>query len=236
MGIAIIALTILVRLILMPMTRKSLVAQKKMKDLQPHLEKIKKDHGHDQKAMTRKTMELYKEHGVNPITTSCLPLLIQFPIFIALYRVFWNFSQFSSFNLLYSFVAKPQSINTHFLWLNLGKPDPLYILPILAGATLFWQTKMMTPDPKKEENQSQNKGQQMEQFQQMFSKQMLYLFPLMTVFIALKFPAALSLYWIVTTLFGIAQQYLILRGEGGASKLVAISGAKGSIVTVKKKQ
>ncbi|MCX6806562.1 MAG: YidC/Oxa1 family membrane protein insertase [Candidatus Berkelbacteria bacterium] len=235
LGIAIIALTILIRLILLPMTNKSLVAQKKMKELQPHLERIKNDHGHDKKKMTQATLELYKEHGVNPLTTSCLPLLIQFPIFIALYRVFFNFSKYADFSLLYPFVHRPESVNTHFLWLNLSSFDPLYILPILAGLTLFWQTKMMMPNQgkqlaKNEESSKDNKGQQMEDFQKMFSKQMIYIFPAMTFMISLKLPSALVLYWVVTTLVGIVQQYMILKNDGIQST------AKGTLITVKKRE
>ena len=117
MGLAIIAVTLLVRIILMPLTGKSLRAQKKMTALKPHLDKIKKDHGHDQKLMAKKTMELYQQHGVNPVT-SCLPLLIQFPIFIALYRVFYNLSAASTSNMFYPFVHRPEAINTHFLWID----------------------------------------------------------------------------------------------------------------------
>jgi YidC/Oxa1 family membrane protein insertase len=92
--------------------------------------------------------------------------------------------------------------------------------------TLFWQSKMMTPKTPS----SQEKRQDL---QGILSQQMLYLFPLMTVFIALKFPSALALYWVITTLFGIIQQYLILRGDGGVKGL---RGARGTIVTVKKRE
>jgi len=211
MGLAIIAVTLLVRIILMPLTGKSLRAQKKMTALKPHLDKIKKDHGHDQKLMAKKTMELYQQHGVNPVT-SCLPLLIQFPIFIALYRVFYNLSAASTSNMFYPFVHRPESINTHFLWIDLAHADPLYILPILVGVTFFWQTKISTPPQTKPEPKKDGKKRDMMQdFQATFSKQMLYIFPIMFTFISLRLPAALSLYWVITTLFGIAQQYLIMR-------------------------
>lgn len=235
MGIAIIALTTLVRLALFPLTAKSLLAQKKMKDLQEEMEKLKKDHGHDKQKLTKATMELYQKHGVNPLS-SCLPLLIQFPIFIALYQVFLKLAQSSQLNMLYSFVPKPESINTHFLWFDLAKADPLYILPILAGATLFWQTKMATPKqaPKTEDGKAS--------FQSILSRQMLYLFPLMTVFIALRLPSALALYWIATTLVGIIQYWLILRGDKGGKGnkgvggLGGLRGAGGTIVRIRKRE
>jgi len=228
MGMAIIALTLLVRLFMLPTTLKSMLAQKKLKEIQPEIEKIRKDHGHDKQKLTQATLELYQKHGVNPFS-SCLPLLIQLPIFIALYRVFLGFSQMIDKNMLYGFVHKPELINKHFLWLDLSKPDHLYILPILAGLTLFWQTKMTTWQPPKQPKQdNQDKKEQMEHFQETLSNQMLYLFPLMTVFIAIKLPSALSLYWVVTTFFGIIQQYLLFKGK--------IPSFKKSIVTTIKKR
>jgi len=236
MGVAIIAVTVLVRFILYPLTRRTLVVQKKMKDLQPHLEKIKKDHGHDKQKLTKATMDLYKQHGVSPFS-SCLPLLIQFPLFIALYQVFFKLNQFpNQVNNLYHFVHRPVSINTHFLWFDLTKPDHLYILPILAGLSLFWQTKMMQPQT--QQPKTNGKGGQMEQFQQMLSGQMMYIFPLMTVFIALRLPTALALYWIITTVFGIIQQYIVMK-EGGIptpSDGVKSKGSRGTVLTVKKRE
>jgi len=233
MGVAIIALTILVRLLLFPSTMKSLLVQKKLKDMQPEIERIKKDHGHDRKKMTEATMELYQKHGVNPFS-SCLPLLIQFPVFIALYRVFLQFNQMLQKNMLYPFVHRPEAINTHFLWLDLSKPDPLYIMPILAGLSLFWQTKMITPEQPSLSPGSGSQEKQMEQFQKMLSKQMLYLFPIMTVFFALKLPSALALYWVVTTLFGITQQYVVFKKDK-ASGVIREKGKRGTVVTIRKR-
>src|SRR3989304_8835439 len=201
MGLAIIAITFLVRLALLPSSIKSLRAQKKLRDLQHEIEKIKKDHGHDKSVMTKKTMELYQKHGVNPIT-SCLPLLIQLPILIALYRVFFNLSDASSLNLVYSFIAKPETINTHFLWLDLAKIDPYYVLPILAGIFQFILSKLtIIKNPQKADSGKQNKEEKgkeaMQEFQKIFQTQMVYLFPIMTVFIAARLPSALALYWTV---------------------------------------
>lgn len=239
MGIAIIALTLLVRLILFPSTFKSLLAQKKLKEIQPEMEKIKKDHGHDKQKMAQAQMELYKRHGVNPFS-SCLPLLFQFPIFIALYQVFLKLAQTPQLNMLYSFVPRPEAINTHFLWLNLAKPDPFYILPILAGLAMFWQSKMTMPEQSQQSAISKKQpgaaGDKMQDFQKIFSKQMLYLFPLMTVFIALKLPSALALYWVVTTLFGVIQQYLIFKGPWGTEAVRAVKGQKGTFLTVRKRE
>jgi len=209
MGLAIIGLTVLVRLFLVPSAVKSLIAQKKLNELQPELEKIKKDHGHDKQKLTEATLKLYQEHGVNPFS-SCLYSLLQIPILIALYQVFLKINQPIPSGLLYSFVPKPGQIQSHFLWLDLAKPDPFVILPVLAGLMLLWQSKMLQPatPPKTDQNLDEAA-----QFQQAFSKQMVYLFPLMTFLIALRLPSALALYWVVTTLFGIVQQYIIFKAD-----------------------
>ena len=244
MGLAIIALTLLVRLALMPLTKKSLQAQKKMAALQPHLEKIKKDHGHDQKLMAQKTMELYQQHGINP-TSSCLPLLIQFPIFIALYRVFYNLSSVTTSDLFYRFMPRPETINTHFLWFDLSRVDAYYVLPILVGVTFFWQSKMSMPaQNQRQPGQNQDKKQEMMQdFQAALSKQTLYVFPVMFTFIALKLPSALSLYWVISTAFGIIQQYLIMKekksinNQSNLSPLALEKGKSGKTqIAVKKRE
>lgn len=235
MGLSIIALTILVRLILLPPTLKSLLAQKKLKDIQPELERIKKDHGHDKEQLTKATMELYQKHGVNPFS-SCLPSLIQLPILIALYQVFFRLTSANQLNLLYSFVSRPEHINTRFLWFDLAKPDHFYILPLLAGLMLFWQTKMTMPNQKEEESlQKKEAEQKAEEFQKMLSQQMMYLFPIMTVFIALRLPSALALYWVITTLFGIVQQYLVFQNDN-LQRLSFKNITKGTVITTKKRE
>lgn len=235
MGVAIIVLTLLVRLALVPLTKKQLQAQKKLKDLQPEMDKLKKDHGHDKQKLTKATMELYQKHGVNPLS-SCLPLLIQLPVFIALYQVFFKLAQSAQLNMLYPFVQKPEAIATHFLWFDLAKADPLYILPILAGAAMFWQNKMMMPSasPQATSNNQQSTDK-LESFQKAFSKQTIYLFPIMTIFIAARLPSALALYWFVTTAFGVAQQYWVLRGDG-KGKANTTQGTRGTVVTVRKRE
>lgn len=234
LGLSIILLTILVRLILYLPTHKSLAAQKKLKDLQPHVDKIKKDHGHDRTEMTKKTLELYKKAGVNPLS-SCLPMLIQFPILIAMYQVFFKLSQGDpQTHLLYSFIKAPEFINTHFFWLNLSKPDPYYILPVLAGVFQFWQSKMLMPAIS---TASGKKQDQMAQMQANLSRQMVYIFPVMTVIIAARFPSALALYWVVTTVFGIIQQWLIFRKkDNGIKEDFGEKGKKGSVVVVRKRE
>jgi YidC/Oxa1 family membrane protein insertase len=200
LGVAIIALTILLRFALLPASLKAARAQARLQLLQPEMNRIKKEIK-DQKAQGAALMELYKKEGVSPFG-SCLPLLIQLPILIVLYQVFRSGVDTSNFNLLYSFVPRPESISAHFLSFDLSKPD-LWILPILAGASQFILSKMMmTPTPKN------NKPGEMDTMA-MANKQMVYLFPIITVVFARSMPAALSLYWIITTVFGIVQQIYV---------------------------
>ena len=126
-GISIIIVTIIIKILLLPLTLKQDKSMKEMKKLQPELEKIKKDYAHDKQMLNIKTMELYKEHKVNPLG-GCLPLLLQLPILFALFGVLRN-----------GIIPKDSS----FLWLKLSVPDPFYVLPVLNGAVSFFQQKLM---------------------------------------------------------------------------------------------
>lgn len=206
LGWGIILLTLLVRVVLYLPTRKSIIAQRKMQELQPEMERLKERYKDNQQAQAQATMALYKEHGVSPFG-SCLPMLIQLPVLFILYYVFSISLDASRFDLLYAFTPRPETINTHFLWFDLAKVDP-FILPFLAGGLQFIASKQLMPRSLTKATAGEAK-----QFDVMgsFSKQMLYIFPVMTIFIARSLPAALAIYWIVTTLFSIGQQFLLLR-------------------------
>ena len=147
-------------------------------------------------------MGLYQKEKINPFS-SFLPLLIQLPILIALYQVFWKGFEPGQLSNLYSFIPHPGEITPLFLGIvNLGKPS--WIMAVLVGVLQFFQTKMLTPKISKDKKQDKTA-----QFSDMMQKQMLYFFPIFFVLILLKLPAALSLYLIITTLFTIFQQYLI---------------------------
>lgn len=203
-GWAIIALTALVRLALYPSQKKSIESQKKMQEIQPEMEKVKKKYAKDQQAQAQAMMNLYKTYKVNPFS-SCLPLLIQLPILIVLYRVFTAGLTTDRFNeLLYSFTPRPETINTLFFGLDLTKPS-IY-LAILAGILQLIQSRqIMTKNPK---SKDKSKGG-MSSILGDFSTQMIYIFPIFTVIIAMKLPSALALYWVVTTLFLVIQQKII---------------------------
>lgn len=209
LGLAIIFLTLIVRGILVPVTIPSLRSAKKLQELKPHLDKLKEKHKDKQKLQLA-TLELYKQHGINP-AAGCLPQIAQLLVLIALYQVFINFINGGQYN--------GQSLNLNFLWLDLGKADPYYILPVLAGLTQLIFSFMMTSGLEshikvpKNKNEKKKEEDKMEMAQSM-QQQMLYLMPAMTVIIALKFPSGLALYWVVTTLFSLVQQYLV-SGLGG---------------------
>lgn len=198
---AIIILTIIIRLILLPSSLKAARAQIKLRDLQPEIQKIQAEYKDDKTKQSQAVIEFYKKHKVSP-WGSCLPLLIQFPILIILYYVFINGLGTERFDLLYPFVPRPETINTIWLGIDLAKPDR-WVLPIITGALQFVQGWQMIPRVKPA------KGQEM---QTMMSRQMLYLMPVFTIFIAMRLPAALPLYWAITTLFGIGQQWWAARG------------------------
>ena len=177
-GVSIIIVTILIKIMLLPLTLKQDKSMKEMKKLQPELEKIKEKYANDKQMLNIKTMELYKEHKVNPMG-GCLPLLIQFPILIALFGVLRN-------------GIIPQ--DSSFLWLKLSDKDPYYILPFLNGAVSFFQQKLMG---------SADSNPQM--------KNMMYIFPIMMIYISYRMPSGLQLYWLTSSILAVVQQYFIMK-------------------------
>lgn len=214
LGVAIILLTILVRLVLYPLSAKSVKSQKALSALQPELAKIKEKYPNNKEAQARATMEFYKQNKISPFS-SCLPLLIQFPFLIAIYRVLVDgLNNSQVLNLLYPFVANPGSLNPDFLhFLNLGQKN-IY-LAVLAGLTQFWQSKMLMPKNKP----SKSSGDNFSDIAANMSNQMVYIMPILTIFIAIGFPAGLSLYWVATTLFSIVQQWIVM-GKGKTTSIV----------------
>ncbi|MBU4331906.1 YidC/Oxa1 family membrane protein insertase [Patescibacteria group bacterium] len=211
-GIAIILLTIVIKAILYPFSLQSIKAQKSMKDLQPKIEELKKKFKGQKDVLAREMMQLYKKEKINPMS-SCLPLLIQFPFLIAVFRVFRTGLGEGSLDMLYSFVHNPGALNPiSFGFLDLSKPQ--VALAILAGAAQYWQAKMMVTKqpPKQVENKE---GAKDEGMAAAMNKQMLYLMPVITVIIGLTLPGGLALYWLVTTLLMVAQQKYFFKKDGG---------------------
>jgi YidC/Oxa1 family membrane protein insertase len=206
-GIAVIVLTVLIRIVLYPLMVKSIKSQKILSELQPKIQEIQQKFKNDKEKQTKEMMALYQREKINPFG-GCLPLLIQLPILIALYRVFWKGLQPEAMSHLYSFVPNPGLIDPTFLGLiNLAEAS--LVLAVIAGILQFFQSKMLMPKTKK----VKQGGGQMAQFSEMMQKQMLYFFPIFTVFILWRLPSAIGLYWIITALFSIGQQYLIMRAS-----------------------
>ncbi len=202
LGIAIIVLTTLIRLILYPLSQKAIRSQKAMTKLQPEIKEIRKKYK-DKEEQAKAMMNLYQKYKINPFS-GCLPILIQLPILIALYRVFFTGLDPQKLEVLYSFIERPESLNLMFLGIvNLSERS--IVLALLAGFFQFVQSKMIMPQ-KATQSSPGTKIAGLD-ISSLMSQQMVYFMPLITIFIAWNLPAALPLYWIVITLFGIVQQY-----------------------------
>ena len=198
-GIAVIALTVLIRLLLYPSTAKSIKSQQAMSEIQPKVKEIQDKYDDDKEKQAQEMMELYQDKNVNPFS-GCLPLLVQLPILIGLFRVFYRGFEQEQMKYLYSFVSNPGVIDQSFLGLvNLAEPNA--VMAVLAGVFQFFQTKTSTASTPQSGDDSG--------FGAMFKKQMIYLFPVITVFIVWRLPSAIALYWITTTMFMVAQQYYL---------------------------
>ncbi len=190
-GLAIILLTIVIKLVLYPLTQKQMKSMLAMQQLQPKIKEIQdKWKSKDPKKAQEQVMQLYKENNVNP-AAGCLPLLIQMPILIALYRSLWNFQYVNA-------------AHASFIWVqNLSNKDPYYILPLLAGVTTYLQSKLTTnsTDPTQ--------------------KMMLYTMPVFIGWISATVPAGLALYWATFNVASAVQQYFVnkqtvaIKGEAG---------------------
>ena len=178
-GLAIIFMTILIKVVMFPLTQKQMRSMRAMQEIQPKTKYIQEKYKDDQQLMQKKIMELYKEHGVNPMG-GCLPLLIQMPIFFAFYQSLYKFNYLDA-------------AHKGFLWIpDISQPDPLFILAILAALTTYLQQKISMV----ENNDPTQKA-------------MLYFMPLMMAWIAFKMPAGLPLYWVVFNILGILQQLYV---------------------------
>lgn len=176
-GLAIILMTVAIKIILYPITAKQISSMKKMSELQPKMKELQEKFKHDKQRLNQEMADLYRREGANPLS-GCLPLLIQMPILIS---IFYGIRD-------YSYIGTPE-----WFWIkDLAQADPTYILPVVSALSTYVQSKQTITDP----NNPQNKI-------------MLYFMPLFIGYISLQFPAGLVLYWIITNLMQIAQQWLI---------------------------
>ncbi len=237
LGFSIIILTVIIRLLVWPFMSSQIKATKKMADLKPHLDELKRKHQDDKKTLASAQMALYKEHGVNP-AGGCLPALIQIPIFIALYQAIINILPGAGGNidhinsLLYLPQLKlPSYLDPNFFGLNLGlKPSEftkygilLLLVPLVTALLTFIQSKMMMPKAishHKDESPKETKEKEgMEDAMSSVQSQMVFLMPLMIGYFAFSFPIGLAIYWNAYTILGIIQQHRV-AGWGGMSGLV----------------
>ncbi len=199
-GIVIILLTIIVRIVLTPLTLSQTRSMAKMQKLQPQLQELQKKYKDDKQKLQQETMEFYRKNNVNPLS-GCLPLLLQLPIFFALFQALRMPSQIVTnvlgspfipvylFGNIKNFLINLPNPNFNFLWMNLNERDPYFILVILMVATMFISTKMTTTDPK----------------QAMIT----YLMPVIFGVISWSLPSGILVYWITTNIWSIGQQWIV---------------------------
>lgn len=198
LGVSIILVTIAIRLALYPLTAKSLKAQRDLAAIQPEIKALQEKHKDNKEEQAKRLMALYKEKGVNPLG-GCLPILIQLPLLIALYRVFADATGGDLLSELYRFVPRPEMLSPiAFGFLDLSRPN--LALAALAGISQFFQAYFMPPAPAASSD-----------FQRAMQTQMLYVLPIFIAVISMRFPAALALYWVVLNAVSILQQIPLLR-------------------------
>jgi YidC/Oxa1 family membrane protein insertase len=204
--LAILVFTLLIRLITYPLTYQQQKATRKMTELQQSdsWKKMQEKFKNDKEKLAQEQMKLYQEAGANPFG-ACLPTLIQFPVLIGLYQSIQQAMAASPVQLfdlsrhIYPFLPNAASlipIENRFLWLNLGLPDQLFILPILVAVSMYFQSKMITPPATGDPSAAQ------------MSQSMTLTMPLMFGWFSLSFPSGLSIYFIISNLIGIAQTAL----------------------------
>ncbi len=207
MGLAIIGLTVLIKLVLYPLSQQSLKSQRALQKLQPQVEELKKKFKDQKDQLARELMLLYQREKVSPMS-SCLPLLIQLPFLIALFQVFRSGLNSGSLELLYPFVTNPQHLNDTLFgfWHLAGRSIPL---AIITGLAQYWQTKMLVST----KTPVAVPGAEDENLAAMMNKQAKYMLPAMTVIFGFSLPGGLMLYWLMSTLLTIGQQYLTFRNH-----------------------
>lgn len=203
LGLAIIAMTFIVRIVIFPFTHRSITTQIKMKKIEPHIQKIRDQFKNNQQEIAKKTMELYKEHGVSPFS-GCLMLAVQFPVLIALYQVFIN-DIFAKSDFLYSFISLPSDINALFLG-TIALTEASILFAFCAGFSQFIQMRLALP-PKKNEAPARKENN----IQKQLMSHAQYIFPVVVVFISLRFPSALALYWTTSNIFAILHEGIVRR-------------------------
>lgn len=212
-GFGVVVFTILLRLILLPLSISSLRVSKKMLGVAPKLSELKKKHAKDPKALQQAQLNLYKEHNINP-ASGCLPQIVQLVVLIFLWQSFLSLFKLNQGGLIQ---INGVTLNAMFYWTDLTAPDKFYVWPILAGVSQLFLSLMMmpkkadSPAPVTVKKNKDDKPAQPDFSDTMMGmqKQMLLIMPVMTTIIGLSLPAGLSMYWFVTTIISIIQQWYV---------------------------
>jgi len=211
-GIAIILLTILIRIILYPIMYKSTKSRFALSALQPKIKEVQQKYK-TKEEQSRELMKVYKEHNVNPLS-GCLPLIIQLVVLFQLYKVLINVLKPSSLSVLYPFIHHPGAINSSFLGIVDLSVANIVIVALAAVAQFFSSKVMLKLSPPAPQTENKKGGD----FAKIMNKQMVYFGPVLTVLIGLKLPAGLSLYWLMSNVLGVAQDYYLLKKFHGKDK------------------
>lgn len=208
--VAITVLTVVLRLITWPLFAQQVRSSRRMAEMQPRLSALQKKYGNDKARVAEEQQKLYKEAGINPFG-GCLPTLVQFPIWIALYQAINSMLADTPTELMalgqnvyagLKVISTIVPLQSHFLWLNLAQPDPSpFILPVLVGGTMWLQQKLMTQPSGDPQQASMNQTMQL-------------MMPLMFGYFATTFASGLAIYFVISNLVGIAMQWAIERIEG----------------------
>ncbi|OHA62802.1 MAG: hypothetical protein A2117_02400 [Candidatus Wildermuthbacteria bacterium GWA2_46_15] len=203
LGIAVIVLTAVIKLLTLPLNIRAFKLQQALAKIQPRLKEVQKQFKDRPEEQAKAMSEIFKKERVNPLS-GFVPLLIQFPILIALYQLFLS-GLWSQGNHLYSFIVRPDVISPHFLGMvDLSQPNLL--MAILAGLSQLVQSLVVPLNPG-----PVDKSDPKYQITRMVQKQTIFLLPVLTVFILLKLPSAMGLYWLVTSLLTAGQQYFLTK-------------------------
>jgi len=219
LGTAIILLTLIIKFILLVPSQRALKAQKRLQEIQPHIDELKKKHEGNQQKIAEETMKIWKEYKVNPFT-SCLTTLIQIPILFALFYVLRDGLNPDKINIVYPFLRSfsLEHINIYFFgFLNLTKPETTY-LPITIGVLQYLQMVTLQTKKKKTNQEDKTKKEDKKPAPGEMPKILNYAMPIFIAMIARNFSAGLGLYWATTTLFTLVQQLIVNKQFAHASQ------------------
>lgn len=216
-GLALILTTLVVRILMIPLYRASIKSQREMTIVQPILKELQTKYKDDRQKLSEEMLKAYKEHNVNPFA-GILLLFVQIPILIAIYNVSLNIFKPENYPALYSFITLPETFNPQFFGLLNVADSKNIILALLVGISQYYQIKLIISrnksakpkETKKSKNKKSDKPEEPD-FATTLNKQMLFMMPILVTIFAYSFPAAMSLYWITTTLFTIGQEFILIK-------------------------